>query len=180
MSTAGKTTTPNPEAEGQARIAEASRFEGRWSGDNLSVQGLFDGELSLSGWLRIGRIGRVQGRVKANSVQIAGEFDGEVRTQDLVFDQSARAKGTFISERLVMRDGATVDGSFAPRESSPAAPASPHEAQEASAPKKPEAKVDATAQVQEGDEANSKVKSGEGGSPAAASTGEAKEEDEDD
>jgi len=170
MSTAGKTATPSHEPEGQARIAEASRFEGRWTGDNLSVLGLFDGELSLSGSLRIGRVGRVQGSVRATSVQIAGEFDGEVRTEELVFDESARAKGTFISERLVMRDGATVDGSFAPRGSSPAAPAAAPEA-----PEKPEADVEAAAPAQEADEDETKSKAGEDAAPA----NETEEGDED-
>jgi cytoskeletal protein CcmA (bactofilin family) len=114
MATTSKTPIDPGRNEGQARVAEGAKVEGRWSGGDLWVEGTLEGDVILSGVLRVGRTGRLFGQVRAAVAEIEGSFDGEIVTRLLVFGETARAKGSFASERLMMRDGATVDGAFQP------------------------------------------------------------------
>ncbi len=125
MATTIRTPAVPTRSEGQARVAEEASFEGRWSGADLWVEGTLEGDVVLNGVLRIGRTGRLRGRVRAAVVEVEGAFDGEIITRLLMFGDTARAKGTFASERLIVRDGAVADGAFKPStpEPPPAAPA---------------------------------------------------------
>src|SRR5262249_29115584 len=89
---------------------EDTTLSGRMSGQDVTVLGRFEGDLQLRGVLRIGRKGRVKAVVRARAVEVEGEFDGEIRAASLVFGETARAKGTFLAERLAIREGALVDG----------------------------------------------------------------------
>ncbi len=112
MANGVKTPVVAPKSEMPAYVAEDADFQGRWTGDELVVQGRIDGQLSLAGWLRIGRSGRVEGSVRARSVEVGGAFAGEIRAQLIVFGETAHAEGTFVSERLIIKEGAVIDGSF--------------------------------------------------------------------
>jgi cytoskeletal protein CcmA (bactofilin family) len=103
------TTTSN---DAPARLSEDAGFEGKWKGADVSIQGRFEGELTLTGQLRVGRSGSVLGRVRADLVEIGGEFTGEVQARLIVMTETARARGTFVSERLCLKEGAVVDGAF--------------------------------------------------------------------
>jgi cytoskeletal protein CcmA (bactofilin family) len=136
MATVPKTPAAAPKAEMPAYMSEEATFEGHWLGDELVVQGRIDGDISLSGWLRIGRSGRVEGRVRTRSVEIDGSFAGEVRAQLIVFGETARAEGTFICERVIMKEGAVANGSFdqPPPEKIVAPPAPANEDKKAAKP----------------------------------------------
>ena len=111
--------TPPPKVEMPAYLTEDAAFTGSWRGDELIVQGRIEGELNITGWVRIGRSGRVEGNVKARSVEVNGGFKGDIKAQLIVFGETARAQGTFASERLVVKEGSVVDGAF---EQTPPAP----------------------------------------------------------
>ncbi|PYQ12228.1 MAG: hypothetical protein DMF80_18995 [Acidobacteria bacterium] len=105
---------------------------GTISGQDLAVLGRFEGELQLAGHLRTGGSSRVKAIVKARAVEIEGEFEGEVRAESLRLRPTARARGTFVADRLVIEEGALVHGAVnreppAPETAAPqdAAPASP-------------------------------------------------------
>lgn len=83
---------------------------GTISGQDLAVLGQFEGELRLAGALRTGGNSRVKAIVKARTVEIEGEFEGEVRAESLRLTPTARARGTFVAERLVIEEGAMVHG----------------------------------------------------------------------
>ena len=115
MATVPKTTSPKttvaPEAhETEARLSEGAAFDGRWKGADIAVQGRLEGELTLTGRLRVGRTGSVLGRVQADTVELGGEFTGEVQARLIVITEGARARGTFVSERLIVREGAVEIG----------------------------------------------------------------------
>lgn len=83
---------------------------GTISGQDLAVLGRFEGELRLAGQLRTGGSSQVKAVVKARAVEIEGEFEGEVRAQSLRLTPTARARGTFVADRLVVEEGAVVHG----------------------------------------------------------------------
>jgi cytoskeletal protein CcmA (bactofilin family) len=118
-------------ADQLAVLAEDTALTGRMSGQDVTVLGQFEGDLQLRGVLRIGRKGRVKAVVRARAVEVEGEFDGEIRAASLVFGETARAKGTFLADRLSIREGALVDGAVnlstepAPREAPPVSAAPP-------------------------------------------------------
>jgi cytoskeletal protein CcmA (bactofilin family) len=127
MANVPKTTVVATTPESEARLSEGAVFDGRWKGNDIAVQGRLEGELTLTGRLRIGRTGAVLGRVQADSVELGGEFTGEILARLIVITESARARGTFVSERLIVKEGAIVDGAFdRPKaETAPAAVAAP-------------------------------------------------------
>lgn len=101
-------TTPSP---GSAVIDRHASVSGKLAGTDLVLNGSFDGELTLSGHLRTAAGSRLKARVKADVVEIEGEFEGEIRAGTLRVSASARARGTFVAERLSIEEGALLEGS---------------------------------------------------------------------
>jgi cytoskeletal protein CcmA (bactofilin family) len=117
-----------------AMVGEDAQFSGRFSGQDLDVQGRLEGEVEIKGRLRIGKQGRVKARVKAAVVEIDGEFEGEVRSDTLTLTETAKAKGTFVAKRLNVREGAVLEGAVNPS----AAQAAPAPVPGPSSPANPE------------------------------------------
>ena len=160
MANVTKSPSLAPNVEMPAYLTEDARFEGTWRGDELIVQGRVNGQVTVTGWVRIGRTGHVEGTVNARSVEVNGGFSGEIRAQLIVFGESARADGTFVSERLMIKDGAIVDGSF--EHVLPPAPPPPEPGKPGSAPKP--------------GEAGGPPKAAPAGQPVAKAAGEVKSE----
>jgi cytoskeletal protein CcmA (bactofilin family) len=93
-------------------LAEDASLSGRISGHDLTILGGFEGEVSVQGRLRVGPNARVKAKVKADTVEVEGRFEGEIRTTALTFAPSAHAQGLFLADRLGIREGAVVEGSF--------------------------------------------------------------------
>jgi cytoskeletal protein CcmA (bactofilin family) len=93
-------------------LSEDASLSGRISSQDLTILGGFDGEVTVRGRLRVGPNARVKAKVKADVVEIEGQFNGEIRAAALTFAPSAKAQGLFLAERLGIRDGAVVEGSF--------------------------------------------------------------------
>jgi cytoskeletal protein CcmA (bactofilin family) len=104
-----------------AIVGEDAQFNGRFSGQDLDVQGRLEGEVEVKGRLRVGKQGRVKAKVKAAIVEIEGEFEGELRADALTLAESAKAKGTFVAKRLNVKEGAVLEGSINPAVAAPAA-----------------------------------------------------------
>ena len=111
-------TTPSPDS---AVIDRHASLTGRVSGHDLIVLGSLDGDLQLSGRLHTAAGSRLRAKVQAAVVEIEGDFEGEVRAGTLRVSASARARGTFVAERLVIQEGAVLEGAV----QAPAAPAPP-------------------------------------------------------
>ena len=123
MATVPKSPVVPTMPESQACLSEGAAFEGQWKGSDIAVQGRLEGELTLTGRLRIYRTGSVLGRVRADSVELGGEFTGEIQARLIVITETGRARGTFVSERLIVKEGAVVDGAFDKLKAPLAAPA---------------------------------------------------------
>ncbi len=94
-----------------AVLGEQSSLSGRFVGQDLTVLGHFDGDLKAQGVVKIGRQATVKATIEAGAVEVEGAFEGEIRTSRLFFGATARAQGVFLSERLMIQDGAIVEGS---------------------------------------------------------------------
>lgn len=93
-------------------LSEDASLSGRISAQDLTILGGFEGEVVVRGRLRVGPNAKVKAKVKADSVEVEGHFDGEIRSKALSFAPSAHARGLFLADKLGIREGATVEGSF--------------------------------------------------------------------
>jgi len=86
--------------------------DGKLEGTNITLRGRFKGTLNVSGLLRIMAGSDIDASVTAGRVEIDGGFRGEIRADVLHVFEQARASGTFRSKRLLVREGAKLDGEF--------------------------------------------------------------------
>jgi len=100
-------TTPSPDS---AIVDRHATLTGRVSGDDLIVLGSLEGDLQLSGRLHTAAGSRLRAKVHASVVEIEGDFEGEIRAATLRVSATARARGTFVAERLVIQEGAVLEG----------------------------------------------------------------------
>ena len=101
---------PSSTGPHESTLSADLNVSGIISGQDLAVLGQFEGELRLAGQLRTGGSSRVKAVVKARSVEIEGEFEGEVRAESLRLMRTARVRGSFVAARLVIEEGAFVQG----------------------------------------------------------------------
>jgi cytoskeletal protein CcmA (bactofilin family) len=97
-------------APGMAVFDRHASVSGKFSGHDLVLQGSLQGELTLTGLLRCAAGSRLHARVRAEVVELEGEFEGEIRATALRVSAGARARGTFIADRLSIEEGALLDG----------------------------------------------------------------------
>jgi cytoskeletal protein CcmA (bactofilin family) len=95
-------------------VGEGAVLSGKVKGQSLSVLGALEGEVHLEGRLTVGPKGRVTARVRAAEVLVEGEIDGDVHTASLTLAETARARGNFVAKRLVVKEGALVQGTVNP------------------------------------------------------------------
>jgi cytoskeletal protein CcmA (bactofilin family) len=106
-------------------VGEGTVVTGKVKGKDLTVLGVVEGEVQLEGRLLVGKGGRVKASVRAGEVEAEGELEGDVRTSSLTLAETARARGTFVAKRLVVKEGAHVEGAINPAEPTPATPHAP-------------------------------------------------------
>ena len=95
-------------------VGDGAVLSGKVKGQNLSVLGTLEGEVHLEGRLSVGPKGRVSAVVRAAEVVVEGEIEGDVRTESLTLTETATARGTFVAKRLVVKEGALVEGAVNP------------------------------------------------------------------
>jgi len=93
-------------------LSEDASLSGRIAAQDLTILGGFEGEVNVRGRLRVGPNAKVKAKVKAETVEVEGHFDGEIRAKALSFAPTAHARGLFLADKLGIREGATVEGSF--------------------------------------------------------------------
>jgi cytoskeletal protein CcmA (bactofilin family) len=100
-------TTPSPDT---AVVDRHATLSGRVSGHDLIVLGSLEGDLQLSGRLHTAAGSRLRAKVHAPVVEIEGDFEGEIRAATLRVSATAHARGTFVAERLIIQEGAVLEG----------------------------------------------------------------------
>ena len=94
--------------------------EGTLRGKDAQVLGRFRGQIELSGRLVLGEGSRVEARVAADTVEVAGELKGDVKARTLSLMDKGRLDGTVDAQRLLVREGAVLNGSVNAGETRPA------------------------------------------------------------
>jgi cytoskeletal protein CcmA (bactofilin family) len=97
-------------------------IEGTLHGKDVHVLGRFRGQIDVTGRLVLGEGARVEARVAADAVEIAGDFKGDLKARSLSLLEKGRLDGTVDAQRLVVREGALLNGSVNAGEARPAAP----------------------------------------------------------
>ena len=121
-------------AKDVAVIGDEASFSGKFKGQDLIVQGRFEGEIEARGRLRVGPKGHAKANVRAGTVEVEGEVEGDVRCESLSLLPTARVRGTITAKRLAVQEGALVEGSINPGSAHQADPAPKAPAPPAPAP----------------------------------------------
>ena len=92
---------------------------------NLQINGRFEGTLHTKGNLLIGSKAQVKATIIGETVTIAGTVDGQVTaTNRLELQSSARVTGKINAPRLMVHDGAILQGALEMLSSAAASPGS--------------------------------------------------------
>jgi cytoskeletal protein CcmA (bactofilin family) len=93
-------------------IARGTTLEGTISTqDDIRVSGRLKGTLRVEGKAIIAQEGQVEGDVHAVDADIAGLVQGEITIKErLVLKSTARIEGTIRTTRLIVEEGAVIDG----------------------------------------------------------------------
>jgi cytoskeletal protein CcmA (bactofilin family) len=97
---------------GVSILGEDASLSGRITVQDLTILGTFEGDLTVRGRLQLGPKAKVNAKVQAQVVEVEGSFQGEIRAGSLTFAPTANARGLFLADRLGIREGALVEGSF--------------------------------------------------------------------
>ena len=80
---------------------------------NLQINGRFEGTLDTKGNLSIGDKATVKATIRGEAITISGTVQGTVTASSHVeLKTSARIEGKIISPRVIMKDGAVLNGSL--------------------------------------------------------------------
>jgi len=127
-----RATTPEPNNETRggtvATIGKSIVFKGELSGDeDLQIDGHVEGNVSLPGnELTIGATGQVDASVNAKAVQVVGKVAGNVSaTERVEVHASGVVQGDIKSPKLLIQEGAVVNGSIQMTDAGAAATSKP-------------------------------------------------------
>jgi len=97
-----------------AFIDQGSEFEGKLSFKNtVRIDGTFKGEISSENTLIVGEPGVVDATIHSRHVIVSGEVAGDiVASERLVLHKTARVTGDIQTPKLVVEDGAELQGSI--------------------------------------------------------------------
>lgn len=77
----------------------------------LRVDGLVDGEVSVSATLTVGHEGRIKGDIKVAQAVIGGTINGTVRAENqLELQNGSRVEGDIFTRSLVIEEGVFFQG----------------------------------------------------------------------
>lgn len=80
---------------------------------NLRINGQFDGTLNTKGNLEIGEKAQVKANIQGESITIAGVVQGSIVATDRVeLTATARVTGKILCTRVIMQDGAKLQGTL--------------------------------------------------------------------
>jgi len=98
-----------------ANIGKSIVFKGELSGDeDLQIDGRVEGNVSLPGnELTIGANAHVEAEIHAKSVQVVGKVSGNViATERVEVHSTGQVKGDIRAPKLLIQEGAVVNGSI--------------------------------------------------------------------
>lgn len=112
--TVERTVPPAPKGDG-AVIGASIHIDGTLKGnEDLLIQGTVKGTVELrNNSVTIGESGQVTADIFAHTISVEGQLEGKLVAAELVtIRKTARIKGTIISPRVTLEDGAHFNGSI--------------------------------------------------------------------
>ena len=80
---------------------------------NLRINGQFEGTLDTKGQLMIGEKASIKATIRGESITVAGTIEGDVTASErLELSAGARLTGKVRSPRVIMQDGAVLQGTL--------------------------------------------------------------------
>lgn len=115
---------PHPASPSMTQIAMGSFFEGLLKGSpNVMIDGQLAGEIKTSGTVKIGSSGKVKASVRARTILVAGGVEGDLTADERIeLEASARVAGNLLAPRILIKDGASLQGSVEMSAPKPSAP----------------------------------------------------------
>ncbi len=114
--TAGESRKPQPAAtRGGSVLGSGLRLEGRLHGtEDVRLEGRFVGEANLpKGQLTVARGGEIQADLTARIVLVEGKVVGDVHgIERVVVRQGATVEGNIAAPRVILEDGCRVTGAI--------------------------------------------------------------------
>jgi cytoskeletal protein CcmA (bactofilin family) len=78
---------------------------------NVRIDGIINGNVSVSGNLTLGDTSQIIGEVKARSINMSGKIEGKVIVDEkLRLESKSILKGDLIARTLIIEEGAFFDG----------------------------------------------------------------------
>jgi len=108
-----RTTAPDRNRDGEARIGSSARIRGRIHGEgNLVIEGQVHGDVAVRGDLTIAEGASISSQVvEAHALTIAGELEGEVNASGPVtLAAGARVRGNVRGSAVAIDEGARFSG----------------------------------------------------------------------
>jgi cytoskeletal protein CcmA (bactofilin family) len=101
------------DSEKTTLIDAQADVEGTLKGKDARILGRFRGEAVLTGHFVMGEGGRAEATLRAESAELAGQFEGDLSATRVTLGERARFEGTIEAEKLVVREGAVMNGRVA-------------------------------------------------------------------
>lgn len=120
---------PTGKREGMANIGKSISIKGDLTGnEDLAIEGKVEGKVELpNNQLTVGANGIVKAEVSAKSVVVIGRVAGNVKGSERIEIQATGiVEGDVAAPRLVVAEGAVVNGSITMTKQQGAAAAAPH------------------------------------------------------
>ena len=97
-----------PLTEATVKLRVKGQIEG---GDDVHLDGEFEGKFNLDSLLFIGRSGKFKGIVEARNIVVEGLLEGEIKAGEKIeLRQSGSIKGNVVCQKIAIAEGAYFEG----------------------------------------------------------------------
>ena len=102
----------NTTEEKRTLIGAATRLKGQIEGGNdVYLDGEFEGNFNLDSLLFVGKSGKFKGIVDARNIVVEGRLEGEINARDKIeLRQSGSIKGNVVCKNIAIAEGAYFEG----------------------------------------------------------------------
>jgi cytoskeletal protein CcmA (bactofilin family) len=110
--------------ENKTALQANTRITGTVTGPgDLVLDGALDGDIAIGGLLFIGEKGSVQGKITAGNLILAGQVKGRITVTGTVeIRASGHVLGNIVCQKIVIAEGAYLDGEVHTHKGKPLAP----------------------------------------------------------
>ncbi len=110
--------------DSKTALQATTRITGTVSGQgDLVLDGALDGEVAIAGLFFLGETGSVKGKITAGNMILAGHVQGRITVTGMVeIRSSGHVLGNVVCQKIVIAEGAYLDGEVHTHKGKPLAP----------------------------------------------------------